>query len=65
MAFILGTVLTWISFELAHRAMGVENEESTYRYIQRELIEEQNASLAFFLGGLAIVPYIAVIFQVI
>jgi hypothetical protein len=65
MAFILGTVLVWISFEIAHRVMGVENEESTYRYIQRELIEEQNASLAFFLGGLAIVPYIAVIFQVI
>lgn len=64
-AFIVGTVLTWISFEIAHRVMGVENEESTFRYIQRELIEEQNASLAFFLGGLAIVPFIAVIFQVI
>lgn len=65
MAFILATVLTWISFEIAYRIMGVEDNESLYRYIQRELIEEQNASLAFFLGGLAIVPYIAVIFQAI
>lgn len=65
MALILGTVLMWISFEIAYRIMGVEDNESLYRYIQRELIEEQNASLAFFLGGLAIVPYIAVIFQVI
>lgn len=65
LALLLGALLTWLSFEIAHRAMGVENEESTYRYIQRELIEEQNASLAFFLGGLSIVPFIAVIFQMI
>lgn len=65
LALLLGVLLTWLSFEIAHRAMGVENEESTYRYIQRELIEEQNASLAFFLGGLSIVPFIAVIFQMI
>jgi len=65
LALVLGAVLTWISFEIAHRAMGVENDENTYRYIQRELIEEQNASLAFFLGGLSIVPFIAVIFQMI
>jgi hypothetical protein len=65
LALVLGTVLVWISFEIAYRVMGVENNESLYRYIQRELIEEQNVSLAFFLGGLAIVPYIAVIFQVI
>lgn len=65
LALFVGALLTWISFEVAHRVMGVENEESTYRYIQRELIEEQNASLAFFLGGLSIVPFIAVIFQMI
>lgn len=64
-ALILGALLTWISFEIAHRAMGVENDETTYRYIQRELIEEQNVSLAFFLGGLSIVPFLAVIFQMI
>ena len=65
LALILGAALTWISFEIAHRVMGVENDETTYRYIQRELIQEQNASLAFFLGGLSIVPFIAVIFQMI
>ncbi len=65
LALVLGAVLTWISFEIAHRAMGIENDENTYRYIQRELIQEQNASLAFFLGGLSIVPFIAVIFQMI
>ena len=65
LGLILGAVLTWVSFEIAHRAMGVENDETTYRYIQRELIQEQNASLAFFLGGLSIVPFIAVIFQMI
>lgn len=64
-ALLLGALLTWISFEVAYRLMGVENNESLKRYIQRELIEEQNASLAFFLGGLSIVPFIAVIFQMI
>ena len=65
LALFMGGLITWVSFEIAHRVMGVENEESTFRYIQRELIEEQNASLAFFLGGLSIVPFIAVIFQMI
>jgi hypothetical protein len=65
LALFLGLLLMWISFEVAYRLMGVENNESLKRYIQRELIEEQNASLAFFLGGLAIVPFIAVIFQMI
>jgi F0F1-type ATP synthase assembly protein I len=65
LALVLGFVLTWISFEIAHRMMGVENNETTYKYIRRELIDEQNSSLAFFLGGLAIVPFIAVIFQMI
>ncbi|MEO0596795.1 MAG: hypothetical protein AAFV98_16530 [Chloroflexota bacterium] len=65
LALLMGMALTWILFEIAHRAMGVENDETTYRYIQREVIEEQNASLAFFLGGLSIVPFIAVILQMI
>jgi hypothetical protein len=65
LALVLGFLLMWISFEVAYRMMGVENNESLKRYIQRELVEEQNASLAFFLGGLAIVPFIAVIFQMI
>lgn len=59
----IATLYVAISFMIAHRVMGRENNESVYRYIQRELIEEQNASLAFFLGGIGIVPYIAVLFQ--
>jgi hypothetical protein len=64
-ALLMGSALMWISFMIAYRIMGVENGESIYRYFQRELIEEQNLSLAFFLGGLAVVPFICVIFQVI
>jgi hypothetical protein len=65
LALFLGLLLMWISFEIAHRIMGVENNETTFRYIQRELVEEHNAALALFLGGLAVVPFIAVIFQTI
>lgn len=65
MALVVGIVLMWISFEIAHTVMQRINGESTYRYIQRELIEEQNTSLAFFLGGLAVVPFITILFQVI
>ena len=65
LALLIALVLTWISFMVAYRIMGIEDEESFYRYVQRELIEEQNASLAFFLGGLMITPFIAVIFQII
>ena len=65
LALFLSLLLTWVSFMIAYRMMGVENNESLYRYIQRELVEEQNASLAFFLGGLMVAPFIAVIFQII
>ena len=65
MALFLSLVLTWISFMVAYRMMGVENGESFLQYVRRELVEEQNASLAFLLGGLMIVPFIAVIFQII
>jgi hypothetical protein len=64
-ALLLGAALMWISFLIAYRVMGIENGESIYRYLQRELIEEQNTALAFFLGGLAVVPFVCVIFQVI
>lgn len=64
-ALLMGTVFMWLSFMVAHRVMGRENDETVLQYIQRELIEEQNASLAFFLGGLAIVSFISVIYQVI
>ena len=64
-ALALGTLMMWLSFIIAHNVMGRENNETVLDYIRRELIEEQNASLAFFLGGLAIVPYISVIYQMI
>lgn len=65
LALVAGIALMWLSFEVAHTIMQRVDGESTYRYIQRELIEEHNASLAFFLGGLAVVPFITVLFQVI
>lgn len=54
-----------IIFAIAHRIMGRINNESVYGYIRREIIEEQNAALAWFLGGLSFSPFIAVIFQII
>lgn len=65
LALFLSLLLTWISFIVAYRIMGVEDNESFLQYARRELVEEQNASLAFFLGSLMIVPFIAVIFQII
>lgn len=67
--FISGLVLSVIYiaviFAIAHRIMGRVNNESVYGYMRREIIEEQNAALAFFLGGLAVTPFIAVLFQIL
>ena len=52
-------------FIIAHRLMDREDDESVYRYIQREIIEEQNASLALFLGGLSLSPFLGIVFQII
>lgn len=54
-----------ITLVIAHRLMDRVDNESVYQYLRRELIAEQNASLALFLGGLTIVPFIAVVFQII
>lgn len=62
-ALVLGWSFSWLSFIVAHRVMGRENDESALGYIRRELIEEQNASLAFFLGGLSVACFISVMFQ--
>lgn len=64
-ALALGTLFMLTNFMIAHRVMGRENNESVFDYIKRELIEEQNVSLAFFLGGLSVVPYISVLFQMV
>lgn len=60
----LALVYTLTAFYVAYRVLVPIEGENLYRYIQRELIAEQNASLAFVLGGLAIAPFTAVVFQI-
>lgn len=64
-AFFMGAILSAINFAIAHRVMDRVENESVYGYMRRELIEEQNVSLAFFLGGLSVAPFISTLFQVI
>lgn len=45
--------------------MGRQPGETVYTYLRREIIDEQNASLAFFLGGLSVAPFISIMFQLI
>lgn len=61
----VSALFTWIVFTIAHNMMGRQPGENVYRYIKRELIAEQNVSLAFFLGGLSVAPFIAVALQII
>ncbi len=63
-----GTILTFLNIFIVFRWMGQEERaagESMYRYIQRELIDEHNLAFAFFIGALAVAPYIAVLFQIL
>lgn len=61
----LATFYTAIAFWVAHRVLKPKDNETLYGWIQRELIVEQNASLAFFLGGLLVAPYISVVSQIV
>lgn len=67
--FMVGLLVSFaymaVAFTVMHRVMGRENNESVYGYMRREIIEEQNVSLAFFLGGISVSPFIAMVFQVI
>lgn len=67
--FVTGLVACWIYIAIIlvviRRTLGRVPDESTYRYLRRELIEEQNAALAFFLGGVTVPPFIAVLFQIL
>lgn len=67
--FVTGLVVAHvylvITLVIAHRLMDRKDNESVYQYLRRELAEEQNISLALFLGGLTITPFIAVVFQII
>lgn len=63
-----GTLLTFLNIFIVFRWMGQEERqagESMYRYIQREIIDEHNLAFAFFLGALAVAPFIAVLFQIL
>ncbi len=62
---LLAFVLTIILFVVAHRVMGRLPNENVYGYIKREIVLEQNAALAFFLGGLSVTPFISVLFQLL
>lgn len=67
--FVIGLLLAFvyvaIIFAIAHRLMDRVNNETVYMYLRREIIEEQNAALAFFLGGLSFPPFISIVFQII
>lgn len=62
---ILGFVYTFILFIIAHRLMGRQPNENVFGYIKREIVLEQNAALAFFLGGLSVTPFISIVFQLL
>lgn len=62
---VLGLIYTIISFTIAHRALTPIEGESVYSYIRRELVDEQNGALAFFLGGLMSAAFISVLGQII
>jgi hypothetical protein len=62
---ILALILTAIIFWAAHILLQPIEGENVLGYMRRELVEEQNAALAFFLGGLAIAPFVAAINQIL
>lgn len=62
---VLASVYVAIIFAIAHRLMDRVKNETVYMYLRREIIEEQNAALAFFLGGLSFPPFISIVFQII
>lgn len=62
---VLGFLYTALIFIIAHRVMGRQPNESVYGYIRREVVLEQNAAVAFFLGGLAVTPFISIVFQLL
>ncbi len=64
-ALILGLVFMWASFWVAHELLDPVENETVIDYIKREIVDEKNASLAFFLGGLAVVSFFSVLYQMI
>lgn len=62
---ILGFLFMMLLFMIAHRVMGRQPNENVLTYIRREVVLEQNAALAFFLGGLGVTPFISIVFQLL
>jgi ABC-type multidrug transport system fused ATPase/permease subunit len=62
---VVASIYVGVVFAIAHRVMGRVAGENVYKYIRRELIAEQNVSLAFFLGALSVPPFIAIALQII
>lgn len=62
---LLSLIYTIINFWIAHEILDSIEGENVYTYIRRELVDEQNAALAFFLGGLMVAPFISVLSQII
>lgn len=62
---LLSLIYTIINFWIAHEVLDPVDGENVYTYIRRELVDEQNAALAFFLGGLMVAPFISVLSQII
>ena len=58
-------IYVYIIFVIAHNLMDRVENETVYHYLRREIVEEQNAAMALFLGGLSISPFIAMVFQII
>ena len=62
---LLSLLYTMLNFWLAHIILEPLEGENVYTYIRRELVDEQNAALAFLLGGLMVAPFISVLSQII
>ena len=61
---LVSVVYTLIEFFIVHRAIAPKGE-SLRQYLHREIVIEQNAALALFLGGLALAPFLAILYQII
>ena len=61
---VLAGLFTWVSVLIAHKLMAPKGEKLS-RYLHREIIDEQNVALALFLGGLALPPFLAFLYQIL
>jgi ABC-type transport system involved in multi-copper enzyme maturation permease subunit len=64
LGILISVIFTVVSWTIAHYRFQPLEGENVYKWIRRELIDEQNASLALFLAGLAVAPFMAVLYQI-